>query len=686
MQRIYYKKIFFFAKLSISILPSPMRAFTRLLRRPRKPVEQSPFVSPHRLDLKMQSGSLEGSYLDLPERAHDPQISYLRREERWIMPASYRTGLAFFTMVMLISTSSLTLMGSQSQAESRQEFLSAQILGGMEELTTGNEHLVDNEFQEGFLVLEPQADREEAQDPLRSLLQSEEINEHEELVQLNSSMSKGFKAFDRFMENWEGIADKPIISQMSWMHSSAQQALRAWKKVIIRARQLSLASFSEEQRKPLERSLNLVGELSDVLTTYDQSYEHLVKALGQEEPQRILIFIQDSYQQRAAGGALSGAVEILLENGEILAWRSFHAEEYDDQLRIQLQAPIGMKQLTDRWDMQTANAYVDAERSAEQIHWFWQREARSSADLILLVSSEALERVLTHEAASGFINEEKAAQIESFALRWSSLSAINDREGLKGLANLSLHAFVDLLDEPEAMIKLHSTLRKQFAQQQVLVYSSQPDQQKIFKQQQVAGSLPSLEPREDLLLISTLNQTEEMTDRWREDDYELHTSLESDGRIKHWLHLSRRHNNTAQTFADDIDAVLVRNMRRQTHRSMLQVLVPLGSELISIDGVTRSDVQVSDFDQFTSWTFPVEVSSGGLTELALSYELPWKFDIGTVDNYRLHLLKQAGAKAIGFKHHLKLPAEMTIFQQVPEEPMLTLDRNRVIAVVAGRNP
>jgi hypothetical protein len=663
-----------------------MRAFTRLIRRPRKPVEQSPFRSRHRLDLKEETGRLKGLYMDLPERVQDPHASYLRREERWIMPASYRTGLAFFMMVMIISSSSLTLMGAQSQAETRQDFLSAQILSGIEELTNENEHLATIEPGDGFLLLEVQKEIQKPSDPMRSLLQSENINEHEELVHLNSGMNIGFKAFDSFLENWTEIAEQPLIPQLSWMHSAAKQALRAWDQVLSRASQLSLSAFPAEHQEPLERSLELVSDLSDVLNSYDQSFDHLVRALGQEEPQRILVFIQDSYQQRAAGGALSAAVELLLENGEILAWRPFHAEEYDDQLRVDLQPPVGMKKITERWDLQTANAFVDAERSAEQIHWFWQREARSSADLIVLVSSEALERVLTHEATIGLLEEEKRSQIESFALRWSSLNAINDREASKALANLALHAFTDLAKDPDVMIQLHPVLKEQFASQQVLVYSSRPDQQESFKSHQVAGSLPSLQAGEDLLMVASLNQTEEMTDRWREDEYELHSSIGNDGSIRHWLHLSRRHTNQAQLYAQDIDPVLVRNMRGQSHRSMLQITVPLGTELLDIDGVALGDVQITDFDQFTSWTFPFEVASGALVELALSYELPWKFDTETADNYRLHLLKQAGSKTVGFTHHMKLPAEMTIFQQLPEEPLTVLDRNQVIAIVAGRNP
>ncbi len=662
-----------------------MRAFSRLFWRQRKPAESPPFFSRHRLDLKQGFGNLKGLYMDLPERAQDPDASYLRRTESWFVPPSYRTGLALVTTVMILSMSTVTLMGTQSRAESKQDFLSAQILTGIEELTQENKYLRSHDG-EGYLLLEEQEEFIVAEDPLRSLLQSEDINEHQELVQLNSSMSKGFRSFDRFIENWSAISEQAVIPQMNWMHIAAQQALQAWKLVLAQAHRLDIASFPDQHQAPLLESLELVSELSHVLKSYDQSYDHLIRALGAEEPQRILVFIQDSYRQRAAGGALSAGVELLLENAEVLAWRPFHTEDYDDQLRIQLQAPNVVKALSENWDMETANAFVDVERSAEQIHWFWQREARSSADLIILVSSEALERVLNHEATTNFIDAEKRSQIESFALRWSALAAVNEKEGLKALANLSLNAFTELLKNPDVMIQLHPSLRREFVKQQVSVYSSHPDQQKIFREQQVAGSVPSLQAQEDVLMLSSINQREEMTDRWREDDYELHTSIEADGKIKHWLHLSRRHMNVAQSYSADIDPVLVRNMRGQTHRSLLQVMVPFGSELISIDGVKQTDIQVTDHEAFRTWTFPVEVSAGGLVEVALSYELPWQFDTTTVDNYRLHLLKQSGSKSVGFSHHLKLPADMAIFQQLPEQPIMELDRNQVIAIVAGKNP
>lgn len=664
-----------------------MRAFSRLLWRPSQPDLTAPFISRHRLDLKRNTGQLEGLFCDLPERPQDIHQQYLRREERWIVPPSYRTGMAFFVSVMMISLLSLSFLDAEGQAESRQSFLSAQLLESVTTLTEEKENYTSGEelSPAPYLLTNRDAIAQDT-DPVRSLLQSDEINEHEELVRWNSSLSKGFKAFDRFLEHWTGITDQAILPQMNWMHTAAQQALKAWSQVISRVQVVGLFSFDREKQEALQDSLDVVLELSDVLKSYDQSYDHLIKALGQDEPQRILVFIQDSYQQRASGGALSAAVELLLENGEILAWRPFHAEEYDDQLRIDLQPPLSMKAITDRWDLQTSNAYVDAERSAEQLHWFWQREARSSADLIVMISSEALERVFSHPMTIETLNEEERSQIESFALRWSALLAINDREGTKALANLVLHAFTDLLDQPELMIQLHPLIKKQFASQQVLVYSSNPEQQVLFREQQVSGALPSLEAQEDALMISTLNQTEEMTDRWREDEVELHTSISEEGTIKHWLHLKRTHTNSSETFAADIDSVLVRNIRRQAHQSLMNILVPKGSELLSIEGVDRDDVQISDFEGFTSWVFPFVTGSGSVSELAISYTLPWTFDTSSVDNYRLHLLKQPGSKSMGFRHHMKLPAELSIFQQLPQEALTVLDRSQVMAVVAGRNP
>lgn len=661
-----------------------MRVFRTFFPK-RSSASQEVFVSCHHLDLKRQQGFLKGRYLDLPQQDPPDQL-YLRRNERWIIPASYRTGMAFFATVLIVSLSSIQFFGAAGQADSRQSFLSAQLLGNIEHTSQQQAPLLPKHSETNTLAFFPETDEPLSPDLLENLLDTQKSNDHETLVKINRSLQEGFKAFDSFLEYWQKLIDNPLLSQLAWMHSAGKKAINAWGTTLSTAARMEFDQLQETDRLALLESLGVVQHLSSALNSYDQSYEHIVKALGKDEPQRILVFIQDSYQQRAAGGALSAAVELLLENGEVLAWRPFHAEEYDDLLRVDLLPPVSMRNFTERWDLQTANAFVDAEQSAEQIHWFWQREARSSADLILLISSEALERVLSHEATSDIFDEETRSQIESFALRWSSLAAVNDREGLKALGNLALHAFRELLLHPSVMIQLHPLLKEQLMNQQVLVYSSSPEQQALFREEQVAGSFPRLEEKEDFLMINTLNQTEEMTDRWREDHYTLHTSLETDGSIKHWLHLYRQQSNNARYYADDLDPVFIRNMRGQTHRSVVQVVVPRGSKLLGVDGLSLSEIQTSDSDRFQTWSFSWEVGSGRFEEVAISYELPWSFDTTTVDNYRLHLIKQPGAKAVGFEHQLKLPAELTLFQQLPTNPIQTLDRNEVIAVVAGKNP
>jgi len=589
---------------------------------------QSRFV----LDLKTRQGSLGKIWLDLPPAERSTEsLYYLRRRERRFLPASYRTGLLFFGAVMVLSLLSITGISSKTMAESQQSWLSAELLQEFSQLrnTRGSSVSVD-EQRRHFSVLNTQQQLRRPE-PISGLLNRSDEPQSLEMIGLR--ISEGYQSFERFLETWRNRGGATVMEKLAWMRRDADQALLSWNTALMAAKHYPSSGLNPTEQVSLASSISALEKLSGFLSAFQQSYDPLTTLLGSDAPQRLLIFLQDPSEKRATGGVLSAGVEILLDRGKIVTWKPFM--KHDD-----------------------ANTFLDVTKSMEKIHGLWQREEHSSVDAIVFVNTTAVEELLT--------GLEDAKAFEGFEDRWSELRVSGKDEDLKALASGAIELLISHLETPNFFLNSWPSLQALTASKAIMVVASDPDLQESLTALNVSGALPSLAPHEDALMIASINTEDTPSDHGIQENDRLDTTIAADGSIRHWLKVERRGgDNGANT-------------------SMMRVLVPLGSLLTGTDGLEITEVSTTQTADFTVWSFPMKLNPGESRAVALIYELPWRFDTGSIDNYRLQLIHQPGSPAIGFEHHLKLPANLTIFQQLPEEDLRTWDRDETVAIVAGR--
>jgi hypothetical protein len=194
-------------------------------------------------------------------------------------------------------------------------------------------------------------------------------------------------------------------------------------------------------------------------------------------------------------------------------------------------------------------------------------------------------------------------------------------------------------------------------------------------------------------MVSSINTESNLSDRWVSEDLQLHTAISDDGIIRNWMRLERTHrweSGYLTPLLGKIGLIPSRNLlsllSTAENKSVVKILVPKGTQLQSALGIDLNEISVSETESHTIWTFKNSVKAGASSSVELTYELPWRFDTSTVDNYRLHLVKQPGTNPMAFQHVLKLPSLMSVFQQLPEEPLTVWNQDERIAVVAGKNP
>ena len=681
--------------------------------------------SPHLLDLKRSTGRLMRKRFELcrpatclPPACRPPAARlldgqgragtgrdgqartavYTRRQDRSWLPDSYRTGLAFFGSILLLASMGISALSAQSVAAGKKLQVSEQVQRSMSgfqrdlnELTSSPRHqLIRWEAVEHF-ELEEMSDRKRVSQRFSELSALPGLAAHQQLNDINLLLYQGLRDFKGFVEDWQQPARGSALAQLAEMKGSATAALAAWERVLMSSGYSLMSELNETEQETLLQSLQLIGPLVQALKGFEKLYEPLRLALGAEEPQRVLVLITDKSQQRASGGALSAGMEWLINEGGLLSQRSFHVDEMDAQLRVDLPPPLKLDAVARRWGLATANAYLDASGSAEKVSWFWQREARSSVDLVVFVDISTLESIFRIVGGGSELAGENSPENQSLSLQWALHRLDGEREALKALTQQSFDRLLGILRAPELILPHLGELGEVLRHKQLLVNSWQADLQTELESLQLTGSLPPAVPEEDFLMVGHVNIGEVASDRWIREQRTLHTSVTETGTIRHWLQLGRYHAGkdvTAAQLRDQLgfqpSAGQLRRLARGTHESFTRLLVPQGSRLISVSGLDPGEVTQTDTEMATVWSFSSEIEAAGSSSIALIYELPWTLQEDIVNHYKLRLLAQPGSHPVAFEHVFRPAAGMTVYQQLPQDPLRILDRDLRVGVVVGR--
>jgi len=575
---------------------------------------------------------------------------------------------------MILSLFAVTTFDAQTMAESHRGYLQAQLVEEFDTLSGSLEQYKTGSEDDSSIVLPSSSSSiNDYFDPLE--LQAL-------LVQMGLEVRKGSDFFQAFIEHWDK-EDLLALDRLGWMQASAEKSLRVWDRLFISLESFPFHQLDGSAKIQLQKSLISMAELRNFLAGFLSLADPLKTVLGVETPQRILVFIQDPHERRATGGALSAGVELLVESGELIQWKPFHVDELEG-LQGTIPVPAELAGISAQASVATANSYVDVPKSAEHISWFWQRQARSSADLIVIVSTEVFERLFAVLPNTAF---------ENISLRWSALRLSQDQAALKDLAASLVQETGNILLQPELFLRSTPLLSDLRDEKQFIAWSPHDSLQENLKAFQFDGALPSPGPHEDFLMVSGINMGENGTDRWIVENAQLHTAISEDGRVKNWLRLEQRNRWESGFMEPLLDKVgrslshrVIQQLSSAPQERFVRVVVPKGSTLQSTLGIDLLNVTTSNTETHTVWSFRQQIQPGETKSVELVYELPWTFDTQTVDNYRLHLVKQAGTPSMGFQHLMKLPPSLSVFQALPEEKLTELRKDERVAIVAGRNP
>jgi len=391
---------------------------------------------------------------------------------------------------------------------------------------------------------------------------------------------------------------------------------------------------TELQSKVAEanRGLDYFLEVTQPLT---EALPQLPNFLGDKVPRRYLILFQNPDEIRPTGGFI-GSVGILnLNDGFVEKFEIRNVYEIDGQLAKHLNPPEGFGFITGNWGLRDANYHPDFPTSADAAAALFEEAGFGSVDGVAAVNSTFLTKLA---AASGEI------KLDRFSRKIEA-------EDLTLLLSLVIETKTDGAEKPkqildEVWIALRDKLMEiptaefagialdSIAEKEIQFASTNSDLQKIARAFGMANQLAETEG--DYLFVVNTSLSGNKSDRFCSNKISHTTEISAEGEVVNELKILRKHawseseerrmENLAEDFGIRLPEEMKEILGRGRNIDLVKVFVPLGSELIEVEGLPKNRVETKNSAGKTYFMFSLTVQPKFSREVILKYRLPMKFE------------------------------------------------------------
>lgn len=414
-----------------------------------------------------------------------------------------------------------------------------------------------------------------------------------------------------------------------------------------------LALRITEAQEKIERAKSMIGK--------GISYGNaLLDLLGSRYPHSFLILLQNNTELRATGGFIGSLLRIDLNEGKITMSRFEDVYLRDGQLTQHVAPPIGLSTITVGWGLRDANYDPHFPTSVGDILWFWDHEKGESIDTVIAITPEVVTDILK---LTGPIHTPSGITFsaENFV---STLSYLTEAK-IAGKADPKayIREMIEPMKEkistssPKAILNL---ARSMIDQKSIIVFSKNDRLEKLWSELHLDGALA--ESSGDYLAVIQSSLSGNKSDGNVSQKIWHKAEIDETGTVTDTVSIVRKH---LWGIDPRYEAMFQKNLEQfgsgpyhpvsQLHdiageapnKMYTRVYVPKGAELLSISGVDRSNVLISESHGKTIFGFFAPVlKSGEMQTIRLSYKLPEPVN----GPYTFFLQKQSGISHASFHH------------------------------------
>lgn len=484
------------------------------------------------------------------------------------------------------------------------------------------------------------------------------------------------------------------------MYTSILDHLKVTRTALLRADEsldkVSLAHLPEDKRDTFLLLKNTLPEVTESLNTFIGHSSGVVDFLGGNGPRKYLFLFQNNQELRPTGGFIGSYGLLDISGGHIREFFIDGIFNPDGQLKVDVIPPRPIQKISAGWSLHDSNWFANFPTSAEKAIYFYEKTGGATVDGVITLTPTVLERLLTVIGSIALPEYDTVVDSDNFiqTIQYEVEVDYDKEENRpkKILADLAPIMMEQLFSErdPKKMVEITDVLFGGLREKQILLYSRNEQMQALYQSLGFAGELR--ETDHDFLEVVHTNINGYKTDGVVDEQVELVSNIQDDGRIINTLTVAREHTGGDTNY----------EWWNKVNSDYMRVYVPLGSKLLSAEGHTREynenplDYESLDFivdpdikKQEDSFSMDPESGTHLFTEdgktvfgnwvyvspkesvvVTYTYELPFRIDVEQLKKeahaYSLFLQKQPGTIGSSYDVAFRFPKGWHVEWMTPE--------------------
>jgi len=120
--------------------------------------------------------------------------------------------------------------------------------------------------------------------------------------------------------------------------------------------------------------------------------------LGEDEPRRFLVLLQNNMELRPTGGFIGSLATLHFSGGKLINFDVQDVYSADGQLKGHVEPPLSMKEILGEkgWYLRDSNWSPDFPTNAQKAAWFYRKETGQEVDGVFAFNLEAAKKILTN--------------------------------------------------------------------------------------------------------------------------------------------------------------------------------------------------------------------------------------------------------------------------------------------------
>lgn len=378
-------------------------------------------------------------------------------------------------------------------------------------------------------------------------------------------------------------AEQPVSLLRLLQHNEAEliQGNAAIQQALQWLSYVTPESLPGEQQDAYQRHEALLRFLAHTLNLSVTHIDLLKELLGEHGPRLYLFLFQNNHELRPTGGFIGSYALLDVTQGEVRRFFVDGIFNPDGQLKENIVPPAPIQKISAGWSLHDSNWFPDFPTAAEKARFFYEKTGGPTTDGVVTLTPNVLAELLRIMGPVPLPEYGVTIDATNFLpLIQTEVELDYDQEEnnpkkiLGDLTGVILKRLIDTPD-PARIWQLAEAVTTLLNERHILLFARDARVQQLIHASGWSGEM--LSTPYDYLAVVHANINGYKTDGVIQDDIAHRVALQSDGTLIDTVTVTRTHEGGATPY----------EWWNKVNANYMRVYVPLGSELLSAEGMTR---------------------------------------------------------------------------------------------------